>query len=502
MKAKLKKTIAMIIATIMCVNTMCVEAQAATLWNGDKVFVDVTAGEKGYTFRSVYQKPYHAYEMSNHMVTVDDIGYDIPQTLVMIEANRDYRWTPNGLYSLGVSNYETLYCCDAETGYNDAVYYKRTNLEDSDYYDVEKASHIRGIVTNSYPYVSLEQMKKNLVNEGFAYAEKLTRAEIITAVQAAIWAYANEEVGEYKYGRTFDVSSNSQWGGVMHDYTSEMDVWWNTGKRKFSTNDEVANRINSLISHLKNYTVAYAEKNQIVISDIDIMDSTLLEEKNGVYTVNVNVDLNNSGSSLEDDIRLNVYVGDTLCTSQDIVLGKESYDVTVNAMAGEKIKAVVEGTQVLPNGVYFYEPKGGRDVSQSLVGVAAGPTDVYAEAEVDIHSLTFKKGTVSNISYMLVDSEGKVEFLYKEDVESGSTFAPIEAKEEYISAMFMKQANSGMVWVSEEVSDEVLANIIASIKANNPSYKGYDAVAFGFGDHILEYKNGGKKTKTVTYTFK
>ena len=90
-------------------------------------------------------------------------------------------------------------------------------------------------------------MKANLAREGFVGAEKLNRAEIITAVQAAIWAYSNENVGQYTYGRSFSVPHNTQWGGSLHDFTNEMDVWWTEGKRKFSTNEEVANRINSLI---------------------------------------------------------------------------------------------------------------------------------------------------------------------------------------------------------------------------------------------------------------
>jgi hypothetical protein len=40
----------------------------------------------------------------------------------------------------------------------------------------------------------------------------------------------------------------------------------------------------------------------------------------------------------------------------------------------------------MPENVYFYEPEGGREVSQCLVGVASGETDVYAEAEMTINS--------------------------------------------------------------------------------------------------------------------
>ena len=130
---------------------ICSENESS-VWNGMKNPVEVSKGENGYTFLSVY--PSRAYEMSNHMVSADGGGHnDIPQTLILVEANEDYTWNANGIYSFGVSNYEVMYCCDVETGYNDGIYYKRLNLEDSSYYDEEDAAHIRSIITNSYPYI-------------------------------------------------------------------------------------------------------------------------------------------------------------------------------------------------------------------------------------------------------------------------------------------------------------------------------------------------------------
>ena len=245
-KTKLfKRMLAGILAGVMC-GSMSIGAFASevkengNIWYGDELSVDIKAGENGYTFRSVYIAPRHSYEMSNHMVSTDGEHHDIPQTLVLVDANEDYTWTPNGIYSYGASNYEVLYCCDAETGYEDNTYYKRLNLEDSNYYTVEEAAQIRAIVTNAYPYVSMEQMKSNLAADGLEGTEDLTRAEIITAVQAAIWAYANNDAGEYTYSRTFHVPDNTQWGGCMHDYTAEMQpIWWETGKRVFSTNEEL-----------------------------------------------------------------------------------------------------------------------------------------------------------------------------------------------------------------------------------------------------------------------
>ena len=101
--------------------------------------------------------------MSGNMVSSDGgASNSIPQTLILVDATEDYVWSPDSKYSFAASNYEVLYCCDFDIGYTGGIHYKRMNLEDSDYYDEAAAANIRAIVTNSYPYVSLEQMKKNV----------------------------------------------------------------------------------------------------------------------------------------------------------------------------------------------------------------------------------------------------------------------------------------------------------------------------------------------------
>lgn len=113
----------------------------------------------------------------------------------------------------------------------------------------------------------------------------------------------------------------------------------------------------------------------------------------------------------------------------------------------------------------------------------------------------FNEGEASHICYLRIDKDGNVEFLSKNDFEASDAFAPIQKEDGYISAVFIKQAKSGMIWTSEEVSDEILDNVIASVKANDKAYKGHDAVAFGNGEHQLTYKVNSRKTKTVTYKF-
>lgn len=354
------------------------ETSSETVFNKDNITREIASGTDGYTFMSVYQP---CYEMSNHMVSANGgVNNSIPQTLILVEADEDYLWSPDGKYSFGQSNYEILYCCDEETGYNGGVYYKRLNLEDSQYFDVEEAAHIRSIVSNSYPFISLDEMKSNLAAEGFEGAADLTRAEVISAVQMAIWSFANDAT-ELAYSKTFDVPFNTQWGTVLHDFTNEMDVWWTQGKRKFSTNEDVRNRINSLADYLKSQPATYPEDPQIIISDLEIVDAAPVQEKNGVYKTAFHVALNSSGSSEQDKISLSIFVNDENVATLPMEFGTDAYDFIVEAENGDTIKAVVSGTQVLPLGAYFYEPQGGRGTSQCLVGVAGGNTEIYSSAE-------------------------------------------------------------------------------------------------------------------------
>lgn len=378
-------------------------ASGCSVWNGIKDSIEVGEGKNGYVFLSVY--PARAYEMSNHMVSNDGGAHnDIPQTLIMVEADEDYTWNANGRYSFGVSNYEVMYCCDVETGYNDGIYYKRLNLEDSSYYDEEDAAHIRGIVTNSYPYISIEEMKKNLYEEGFEYAYDLNKSEIIAAVQAAIWAYANEG-NDYVYSRTFDVTTNPQWGTVAHDYTNQFDVWWKTGTRKFSTDTIVEERINKLIEHLKQQTAVYADKNQIIISSLEVLDTIPVQEKDDFYNTVIRVKLNNSGSSEADNLNITIFRNGEVSVERAIELGVKVYDFCIEAKNGDMIEVIVSGEQILPKGAYFYEPEGGRDVSQCLVGVAEGVTNVY---EQESFVLEIEKTSNVNLLLQKTDEQGRI----------------------------------------------------------------------------------------------
>ena len=431
----IKRIGCLLLALVMCVGIIPATAFAAmtidgNTWYGDELSVDVTAGTDGYTFMSLFRKPAHGYEFSGHFMG-DGEG---PQTFVVIDTEKydGTTWTPSGRYVFGNSNYEVAYCCDVETTIVDGTYYKRVNLEDSKYYSAEQAAKIRAIVTNSYPYVSLEAMKADLAKNGYAYAEELTRNEIIAAVQTAIWACANAEGVPMRYAKSYKVSDNLQWGYPLYDTSAEsgLDV---SGKRVFKTYEEVGTRIDSLVDYLLEQKATYAEKHEIVISELKILDAIPVIGKGNTYEVVLHVALNGSGSGSKDDIDLDVIVdGETIKTTP-VKLGTEVYTMKVEIEAGQTIEAVVSGTQVLPLGVYFYAPKPsdvdgdgvatGREVSQNLVAAAEGATPVYADGSVTLDI----KPVFGNLQLQKVDEKGQPlsGVVFELNVEGNSGMLPV-----------------------------------------------------------------------------
>ena len=240
---------------------------------------DVTPRDDAYVFEAVKGGVGLGYEVSHHMVSGQ-----IPQTFILVDtSNGETLWTPNGRYVYGESNYEVVYCCDVLTSLEYTTDYKRVNLEDCNYYSKEAAKHIRAILQNAYPYLTLDEMKANMKANGLnaEFADSLTRSDIISAVQMAVWSYAN-------------ASDSAQ-------------------------------------DHLK------------------------------IYAISSNAD------------------GDKTDSISYVMDEESKIQLSIKAKAGDTIKVYVEGTQYIAKGVYFYESEGGRDVSQSLVGVGEGTTKVKAE---------------------------------------------------------------------------------------------------------------------------
>lgn len=347
--------------------------------------IAVTPRSDEYSFLAVDGGLGYAYEVGNYMVSGS-----IPQTFILVDtSDGKTTWSPDGRYVCGESNYEVVYCCDKETGLEYGTYYKRVNLEDSSYFDAEESKQIRAILEKSYPYLTIEEMKAALKADGMDadFVDSLNRADLISAVQMAVWSFANindAAADGLEYFATINVPKNS---GIyftpLHDYTNEL--WqWLPGKKQRTFNTDDQYRVNTLAEYLLSLPAVEAKKDQIVISELEVVKTELVDEENGLYHITMYVALNGGGNE-KDALKIHTTsysenedgsITVTEKTDCKAELNDGVYAITTHAKDGDMIEVRVDGNQMISKGVYFYEPEGGRELSQSLVGVSGGLTPV------------------------------------------------------------------------------------------------------------------------------
>lgn len=354
----------------------------------------VTPGHDEYIYEYVNGGKGHGYEASNYMV-----AKEIPQTFMFANVSDGATtFTPNGIYEYGKSNYDVAYCVDYETPSRAGYHYRRINLEDSGHFSDGAAKKIRAIVENSYPFLSIDEMKAFLKKEGLneEFVDELNRSDIISAVQLAIWWYSNPDaIPDNIRGYYASVNITKNIGNYFtpyHDQSNEIWEWFPQGGFR-SLDTRVIFRVNNLAYFLSQLEPVEANDDQIVVSQVQVGRLDLLPRYEDVYSVGLHV-LLNSGADDGDNItmRIRSYSEDedgnvTTTATNTLKVGKsKEYTPTINARYGDTIEVVIDGTQDLGKGVYFYEAEGGRDASQSMVGVAEGITAIRASQK-----FTFKR---------------------------------------------------------------------------------------------------------------
>ena len=306
-----------------------------------------------------------AYECSNH-----GCG-EIPASMALIDTtdgsirNEDGQWVPDRLYEYGECNYDIVYCSDAHPSPSTTNLYKRINLEDSTYYSRYAARKLRAIVINSYPYVSIDEMKAFLKAKGFdsEKADKLDRSEIIAGVQMAIWYYANTGNVDHNdlvgYTYTFNNYKNPWMPNRIHQFQNECWTWWDAagsgqhnGWRPYKTFlTGIEDRVNSLVDFLVSLPGQDPSSDQILISDLQITRRKPIPNTDSTYSVGVKVILNHGSSTTNDNVVLTV---ETIGEGEDPVVAATAdiselteYEFTVTAKDGDRIKITADGTPLL-----------------------------------------------------------------------------------------------------------------------------------------------------------
>ena len=252
------------------------------------------------------------------------------------------------------------YCVDLDTLVKEGHNYSRVNVESSGYYDNESAKHIRAIVRNAYPFISLETIASTL------NLENLTKEEAITATQLAIWKYANDTQ------TPVDLTGNVE---ALYNYLIALDG--------VEGQTSVANII---------------AKDPIVYANNENCDVEFIFKADG---------RNADGSN----IALQYNIEGKPEGSEVIESGIDNEGYThikvTNIKEDTNIKLIVSGIQDVGTDVFFYSPEGGREKSQSLIGIQSGNTNISKsfEHKVTFGSVNIKKVDEANNEIVLKDAE-------------------------------------------------------------------------------------------------
>lgn len=277
-----------------------------------------------------------------------------------------------------------VYCCDYEVNIlktGDKIAYRRLTLENSGYYDEEAAKKIRAIAFNSYPVLSLEEMKARMSAVGYTLNESVSEEQLLSGAQRAIWQYSNSDSVNNQAAYNFSLKIKDGYADVIKAPE---------GKYKES-GGEYYNEINENVQNVYDYLMSLngkeASPGGIVLNGVQA--APLSAGTSGAVDVLLRFELKNDrhgGITLDEKDVLTLTANNQIFPCSEWKNeGNGTYSVMLQGVtAGENIDVTISGEQCLARDAYFYEPVSGRHAAQCFVGVAEGMTPVFANGSFKI----------------------------------------------------------------------------------------------------------------------
>lgn len=292
------------------------------------------------------------------------------------------------------------YCVDVRVDINSDYKYRRLNLEDSEYFEVNAAQRVRSIVNNGITVNTASEVQ-DLVNawcgeNGKELLTDVTSEEVLTAAQYAIWYVANEK--ELKGDSTIYTQWTPEtWTGVWNHYYDYTFAYATPSGGEVSINSRVPEAENARknIETMAAYYLALpgTSANQVAISDASIQDMAVewTMQEDGTYeaeisySIDTNLDLNTT-----TDLTISAICGDTNATYDLVKTGADSIVLTGLEGIGD-VSLEINGYQKVED-VFFYDAIDDRESSQTLTGYDDSNLPVHAEATVTAErSITVSK---------------------------------------------------------------------------------------------------------------
>lgn len=290
----------------------------------------------------------------------------------------------------GAGKQYDVYCCDFETGIlasGERIAYRRLTLENSGYYPPEAARKIRAIAFNSYPVLSLEEMKTRMDKAGYTLNESVSEEQLLSGAQRAIWQYSNSDSVNNQAAYNFSLKIKDGYADVIKAPEGK---YKESGRQYYN---EINENVQNVYDYLMSLNGKEASPGGIILNSVEA--TPLSTGTSGTADVLLKFKLENDkhgGISItlneKDDLTLAAN-GKTFPSREWRDEGNGTYSVTLQGVtAGENIDVTISGEQYLARDAYFYEPVSGRHAAQCFVGVAEGSTPVFARGSFRIDEKT------------------------------------------------------------------------------------------------------------------
>lgn len=370
----------------------------------------------------------------------------------------------------GGGEQHNVYCCDYEVNIlktGDKIAYRRLTLENSGYYDEEAAKKIRAIAFNSYPVLSLEEMKTRMDKAGYTLNESVSEEQLLSGAQRAIWQYSNSDSVNNQAAYKFSLKITDGYADVIKAPEGKYE----------ESGGKCYNEINENVQKVYNYLMSLNGKEAfpggIVLNGVQA--APLSAGMSGAVDVLLRFELKNDrhgGITLneKDDLTLAAN-GKTFPSREWRDEGNGEYSVTLQGVtAGENIDVTISGEQYLAEDAYFYEPVNGRKAAQCFVGVAEGSTPVFAEGSFSID------GNTQQAAYLTVEKTSNMPGTYKFNVYKAENDA-----KELINTVEITTAEADTCVASEKIllpvgtyiveeEDAIRAGYTLTVKVNGTEY--------------------------------
>lgn len=367
-----------------------------------------------------------------------------------------------------------VYCCDAATSVlpqnADRIQYRRLTLENAGYYSADNAKKIRAITKTSYPFVTKDEMEATLRANNVSISNDITEDELLTAVQNAIWHFANEG---------YNVIANPYSGTWYYKWNESDTAYYDTASNKYSgystlqSIDTVKTNITNVYNYLIKIDPENAQDGGIVLNSVEA--TPLSAGTSGAVDVLLRFELKNDrhgGITLDEKDVLTLTANNQIFPCSEWKNeGNGTYSVMLQGVtAGENIDVTISGEQYLARDAYFYEPVSGRHAAQCFVGVAEGSTPVFAEGSFSIDEKT------QQAAYLTVEKTSNIPGTYKFNVYKAENDT-----KELINTVEITTAEADTCVASEKIllpvgtyiveeEDAIRAGYTLTVKVNGTEY--------------------------------